>query len=55
MIQPLSQMESNGDTLICKNLDVKICLICGCEKIEFFEFGISCEECGSLLERKNAD
>lgn len=43
--------EKENDPLVCKNSKIRICTICGHDQIEFFEFGISCEECGSLLER----
>ena len=51
MIQQISQNQVKEGILVCKNSEVRICIICGCDKIESFEFGISCEECGSLLER----
>lgn len=51
MLVKLCAQEKEDDPLICKNLNIRICTICGHDKIESFEFGISCEECGSLLER----
>jgi len=39
------------DSLNLVNQDIKICIICGCDKIESHEFGISCEDCGALLWR----
>jgi len=42
--------EGNGNLLI-KNKDIRICIICGYDKVESHEFGISCEECGAQLGR----
>ena len=34
------------------NQDIRICIICGHDKIDYFEHGISCEECGALFRRR---
>ncbi len=51
MMPKLVHQEKKEESLVCKNSNIRICTICGHDQIESFEFGISCEECGSLLER----
>jgi len=43
--------KGKTDELLYVNPDIMICLICGDDKIEFHEFGISCEECRTLSGR----
>ena len=43
--------EKKDDLLIVKNVDIRICIICGNDQIESYEFGLSCEECGTLMRR----
>lgn len=51
MMPKLTYQEKNDEPLVCKNINIRICTVCGDDRIESFEFGISCEECGSLLVR----
>lgn len=51
MMPKIIHQEKKENPLVCKNSNIKICIICGNDNIESFEFGISCEECGSLLVR----
>lgn len=44
--------QKENDSLEYSNQHIKICILCGYEKIESFEHGISCEECGALFRRK---
>ena len=48
MEQKLIQKNSE---LKIKNKDIKICINCGNSKIDSYEYGISCEDCGILLWR----
>ncbi len=43
--------NNNNEILIYKNPQIIICLVCGNNKIDSFEFGISCEECGTSFGR----
>ena len=52
MVQP--NHKEKTDELVYVNPDLKICIICGSEKIESYEFGVSCEECGTLFGRSNS-
>ena len=44
--------KRDKNSLEYSNQNIKICIICGHDKIESFEHGISCEECGALFRRK---
>ena len=44
--------QKENNSLEYSNQDIKICILCGHGKIESFEHGISCEECGALFRRK---
>ena len=33
------------------NQNIRICIICGYDKVESHEFGMSCEECGASFGR----
>ena len=44
-------LKEKTDELVYVNPDIRICLICGDDRIESHEFGISCEECGTLFGR----
>lgn len=44
--------EKNDESLVYVNSNIKICIICGNHNIEFFEHGISCEECGTTFGRQ---
>ena len=43
--------KTNDPKLIYKNSRIKICILCGYDKIESYEFGVSCEDCGTLFGR----
>lgn len=43
--------KEKTDELVYMHPEIRICLICGNDKIESHEFGISCEECGTLFGR----
>ncbi len=51
MEQEIIYKKNNNGNLIYKNSKIRICLICGNNKIDSFEFGVSCEECGTLFGR----
>ena len=51
MIVEFSYQEKNKDSLVYVNSKIKICIICGNDKIESHEFGVSCEECGTTFGR----
>ncbi|WP_185736617.1 hypothetical protein [Candidatus Nitrosopumilus sp. SW] len=44
-------IQKNNDNLKIKNNEIRICIHCGNVKIDSYEFGISCEDCGILLWR----
>jgi hypothetical protein len=41
----------NHKDLVYKNLKIRICIICGYDKIESYEYGVSCEDCGTSFGR----
>jgi len=45
------EKKTNDPKLIYKNFQIKICILCGYDKIESYEFGVSCEDCGTLFGR----
>ena len=51
MRQEIVYAEEENSKMQIKNQDIKICIICGYDKVESHEFGISCEECGALFGR----
>ncbi len=51
MQQELIQRKNNHQGLVYKNLEIRICIICGCDKIESYEYGVSCEDCGTSFGR----
>ena len=51
MKQELIYRKENNQ-LEYSNQNIKICIICGNDKIEYFEHGISCEECGASFRRR---
>ena len=52
MRQEVIQEVIEKEFLQIANPEIKICIICGYDKIESYEFGISCEECGTSFGRK---
>lgn len=44
--------ENKEECLQIVNPETKICIVCGYDKIESFEFGMSCEDCGTSFGRK---
>ncbi len=51
MKQKIVQKE-NSKLLNYVNPDIRICIECGCDKIESYEHGVSCEECGAFFGRE---
>ncbi len=43
--------RTNDESSVYLNQNIKICIICGYDKIDSFEFGVSCEECGASFGR----
>ncbi|MDH3487607.1 MAG: hypothetical protein OEL82_06150 [Nitrosopumilus sp.] len=52
MRQQIIQNKEEKESLQIVNQEIRICIICGYEKIESFEFGMSCEECWVSFGRK---
>ncbi|KAF6247352.1 hypothetical protein C6990_02470 [Nitrosopumilus sp. b3] len=46
------QKVNEKEFLQIVNHEIKICIICGYDKIESFEHGMSCEECGASFGRR---
>jgi len=47
----ITERKNNESHLVYKNSEIRICVICGYNKIDSYEFGVSCEECGALFGR----
>ena len=43
--------KNKSESLEYVNPDILICIICGNEKIESYEHGVSCEDCGAFFGR----
>lgn len=52
MRQEIIQEMIEEEFLQIVNPEIKICIVCGYDKIESFEFGMSCEDCGTSFGRK---
>lgn len=52
MQQEINYRKENKNELIYRNPKIRICIICGDDKIESHEFGVSCEDCGALFWRE---
>jgi len=51
-MQPeIIERKNKNQNLAYKNSQIKICIVCGYDKIESYEFGVSCEDCGALFGR----
>ena len=51
MEQKTIQKKNNNKCLVYLNANIKICLMCGNSDVEFLEYGVSCEECGTTFGR----
>lgn len=51
MTLQLTCKKKNMGSLLYINSNIRICIICGHDKIESYEFGVSCEECGTSFGR----
>lgn len=52
MRQKIIENDEKKESLQITNQEIRICIICGYDNIESYEFGISCEECGALIGRR---
>ena len=51
-MQPeIIKRKNTNQNFIYKNSKIKICISCGFDKIDSYEFGVSCEECGASFGR----